>query len=365
MQVPFLDLRSVNARQSDALGAAARRVIDSGSYILGAEVESFESEFAAYCGSPQCVSVSNGLDALHLILRAMNIGLGDEVLVPACTFIATWLAVGQCGAIPVPVEPAPGSFNIDPTRLEAAVTPRTRAILVVHLYGIPADMPAIMAVADRLSLPVVEDAAQAHGATWAGRRAGMMGHAAGFSFYPGKNLGALGDGGAVTTADAALAERLRMLRNYGSRVKYEHLEPGYNARLDEIQAAFLREKLRLLDDDNAARADVVARYRSGLADTGLLLPQVPPQAVPAWHLFVVRHAERDRLQQELAAAGVQTLIHYPVACHLQPAYRELGMTPGSLPLTESLHREVLSLPLWPGMSDAQVDYVIEACCRLA
>lgn len=364
MQVPFLDLKAVNARQADALAAAARRVIDSGSYILDAEVEAFEREFGAYCSTSRCVGVSSGLDALHLVLRALDVGLGDEVVVPACTFIATWLAVSQCGAVPVPVEPSVNGFNIDPARIEAAITPRTRAIMVVHLYGIPADMPAITAIAARHGLPVIEDAAQAHGATVDGHRVGSLGTAAAFSFYPGKNLGALGDGGAVTTGDEQLADRIRVLRNYGSRVKYEHLEPGYNARLDELQAAFLREKLRILDADNLARAAIVAHYRAGLAGGAFRLPDVPAHRVPAWHLFVVQHPERDRVQRELAAAGVQTLIHYPVACHLQPAYRELGIAAGSLPLTEAIHRNVLSLPLWPGMGVAQVEHVIDSLHRL-
>lgn len=365
MIVPFLDLQSVNARQSEVLAAAARRVIDSGSYILGAEVGAFEQEFAAYCGVQHCVGVSNGLDALHLALRALDIGVGDEVIVPACTFIATWLAVSQCGATPVPVEPAAGSFNIDPARIAAAITPRTRAIMIVHLYGVPAEMPAILAVANEHGLPVIEDAAQAHGAVINGQPVGSLGTVAGFSFYPGKNLGALGDAGALTTKDAALADHLRMLRNYGSNVKYEHLEAGFNARLDEMQAAFLREKLRVLDADNTRRRIIVARYREGLAGTCLALPETGAHVESAWHLFVVRHPQRDRLQRELAAVGVQALIHYPIACHLQPAYHGLGLEAGRFPLTEAIHREVLSLPLWPGMSEAQVDFVIDACCRLA
>ncbi len=363
MYGPFLDLKAINVRQAAVLHAAALRVIDSGHYVLGPEVAAFEGEFAAYCGVAYSVGLSNGLDALHLALRALDVGPGDEVIVPACTFIATWLAVSQCGATPVPVEPVAGGFNIDPARIADAITPKTRAIMIVHLYGIPADMPAINAIAARHGLPVIEDAAQAHGASIGGRRAGTLGKIAGFSFYPGKNLGALGDGGAITTEDAALADRIHVLRNYGSRVKYEHLEHGYNARLDELQAALLREKLRLLDADNSARAAVVARYRAGLAGTAYGLPDVGAGIVPAWHLFVVRHADRDGVQRRLADTGIQTLIHYPVACHLQPAYHHLGIGAGRLPLTEGVHREVLSLPLWPGISEAQVDYVIDACRR--
>lgn len=360
-RIPFLDVRAINARQAAQLVVAARRVIDSGMYIMGGELESFEREFAAYCSVPRCVGVSNGLDALHLALRALDVGPGDEVIVPACTYIATWLAVSQCGAVPVPVEPVAGQFNIDPRRIEQAITSRTRAIMIVHLYGIPADMDAICAVAGRHGLPVIEDAAQAHGARLHGRAVGSLGTAAGFSFYPGKNLGALGDGGCVTTADDRLADRLRVLRNYGSRVKYEHIERGYNARLDEIQAAFLREKLQLLDADNAERRRIVARYREGLAGTAFTLPEEPAGTEPVWHLFVVRHAERNRVCDALDRAGIGVLIHYPVACHLQPAYRDLGIREGALPLTEAIHREVLSLPLWPGMNDEQIGRVIDAC----
>lgn len=364
LQVPFLDLRAINARQSAVLAGAARRVIDSGTYIMGGELAAFECEFAEYVGATNCVGVSNGLDALHLALRALDVGAGDEVIVPACTFIATWLAVSQCGATPVPVEPVAGQFNIDPARIEAAITARTRAIMIVHLYGMPADMPAIRAVADRHGLPVIEDAAQAHGAKFGGKTVGTLGTVAGFSFYPGKNLGALGDGGAVTTQDPQLAERIRVLRNYGSRVKYEHLVQGYNARLDEMQAAFLREKLRLLDADNAERRRIAARYRTGLAGTAFGLPAEPAGAEPVWHLFVVRHAARDRVLQALGQEGVHAAIHYPVACHLQPAYRELGLGAGRFPLTEAIHREVLSLPVWPGMSEMQIDHVIAACRRV-
>lgn len=364
MNVPFLDLKSINARQAEALTAAARRVIDSGMYIMGGELDAFEREFASYCGATHCVGVSNGLDALHMALRALGVRGGDEVIVPACTFIATWLAVSQCDATPVPVEPAAGQFNIDPAQIEDAITPRTRAIMVVHLYGMPANMPAIRAVADRHGLPVIEDAAQAHGARIDGKTVGTLGTVAGFSFYPGKNLGALGDGGAVTTQDAQLAERIRVLRNYGSRVKYEHLVQGYNARLDEMQAAFLREKLRLLDADNAERRRIAARYRAGLAGTAYGLPAEPAGSEAVWHLFVVRHPERNRVLHALEKEQVHAAIHYPVACHLQPAYRDLGIAAGSLPLTETIHREVLSLPLWPGMSDAQVEHVIASCRRV-
>jgi dTDP-4-amino-4,6-dideoxygalactose transaminase len=358
--IPFLDLKGINLRHKANLHAALDRVLDSGWLILGKETESFEAEFAAWCGTEHCVGVANGLEALHLVLQAWGIGPGDEVLVPSNTYIATWLAVTHCGATPVPVEPDPATCNIDPARLSAAITTRTKAIIAVHLYGQPADMDAVMAVARAHGLKVLEDAAQAHGALYRGRRAGALADAAGFSFYPGKNLGALGDGGAVTTADAKLAEQLRMLRNYGSRVKYHNEVVGWNSRLDELQAAFLRAKLPMLDADNAERAALAARYQAGLAHLpGLVLPRVAPHCEPVWHLYVIQHPERDRLAKHLRARGVDTLIHYPIAPHLQPAYAALGMRDGSLPIAESLHRQVLSLPLWPGMTVAQVDAVVE------
>ncbi|HEX6591708.1 MAG TPA: DegT/DnrJ/EryC1/StrS family aminotransferase [Moraxellaceae bacterium] len=361
MKVPFLDLKAVNARFQDELEAAALRVLRSGWYVLGDEVAAFEQEFAAYCGASHCVGLSNGLDALHLILRALDIGPGDEVIVPANTFIATWLAVSYCGATPVPVEPETGGFNIDPARIEAAITARTKAIMVVHLYGMPASMAAVNAVAARHGLPVIEDAAQAQGAALGAQRTGVLGTVAAFSFYPGKNLGAFGDAGAVTTNDAALAERIRVLRNYGSRVKYQHEVAGYNARLDELQAALLRVRLRHLDADNADRRRIAAIYHEALEATSLAVPPVPADRGSAWHLFVVAHPERDRLQSFLAARDIHTVVHYPVPPHLQGAYRELGYESGAFPLTERWHDRVLSLPLWPGMPDAMVNAVIQAC----
>jgi len=359
--VPFLDLKAINLRHRDAFATALQRVLNSGRVLLGEETESFEAEFAAWCGTEHCVGVANGLEALHLVLRAWGIGPGDEVLVPSNTYIATWLAVTHCGATPVPVEPDPATCNIDPARLSAAITARTKAIIAVHLYGQTANMDGVLAVARAHGLKVLEDAAQAHGALYRGRRAGALGDAAGFSFYPGKNLGALGDGGAVTTSDAELAERLRMLRNYGSRVKYHNEVLGWNSRLDELQAAFLRAKLPMLEADNAARVALAARYQAGLAKVaGLVLPWVAPHCEPVWHLYVVRHPERDRLAGHLRAQGIDTLVHYPIAPHLQPAYAALGLNDGSLPISEALHREVLSLPLWPGMTFVEVDAVVES-----
>ena len=350
MTIPFLDLRAAHAEIESALEEAFRRVLRSGTYILGRELETFEHEFADYCGARYCIGVGNGLEALHLILRAYGIGEGAEVLVPANTYIATWLAVSHAGALPVPVEPDPRTYNIDPDRLESAVTERTKAIIAVHLYGQTADMDAINTVAARHGLKVIEDAAQAHGARYRGRRTGTLGHAAGFSFYPGKNLGALGDAGAVVTGDAGLARSVRTLRNYGSIKKYYNEIPGFNSRLDELQAAFLRVKLVHLDDWNEQRTAIAKRYIDELAGTGLILPHTPSWAEPCWHLFVVRSKHRDELQRRLDALGIGSLIHYPVPPHLQQAYAHLDIPKGALPVTEAIHREVVSLPIGPHMT---------------
>lgn len=358
---PFLDLRLINDRHRRDLHEALDRVLSSGWFILGTEVEQFEAEFAAYCGVQYCVGVANGLDALHMILRAYAIGAGDEVIVPSNTYIATWLAVTYAGATPVPVEPDEKTYNLDPRRIEAALSPRTRAIIPVHLYGQPAEMAAINDIARRRNLRVIEDAAQAHGARYCGQRAGGLGDAAGFSFYPGKNLGALGDGGAITTNDGDLAERLKVLRNYGSRIKYHNEVTGFNSRLDELQAAFLRAKLPALDADNARRAHIAATYLRGLDGLpDVVLPRVPMHIDPVWHLFVIRHPDRDALARRLNAAGVGTMIHYPVPPHLQGAYASLGIGKGALPVSESLHEQVLSLPIGPHVTNDQIDEVIAA-----
>jgi dTDP-4-amino-4,6-dideoxygalactose transaminase len=371
MKVPFLELKPAYDELRADLDAAYRRVMDSGWYLLGAELEQFESEFAAYCQAAHCVGVANGLDALHLILRAYRIGPGDEVIVPAHTFIATWLAVSYAGATPVPVEPDPRTFNLNPARIERAITPKTRAILPVHLYGQPADMDPILSIARAHKLKVIEDAAQSHGARYKGRRSGSLGDAAATSFYPAKNLGALGDGGAITTNDPELATRLRALRNYGSRQKYHHDCLGLNSRLDELQAAFLRVKLRKLDEWNARRRALAARYLSALADApSLQLPFVPDYAEPVWHIFAVRDAhrpsQRDALQSSLADAGIGTLIHYPIPPHLSGAYSATGWKPGlpamagDFPIAEEIASTELSLPLGPHLSPAQLDSVIHA-----
>jgi dTDP-4-amino-4,6-dideoxygalactose transaminase len=356
--VEFLNLRRTNAVHRAALRAAVDRVIDSGWYVLGEETAGFEAEFAAYCGVRHCIGVANGLDALTLILRALNIGPGDEVIVPANTFIATWLAVTQVGATPVAVEPLVETCNMDPVAAETAITSRTRAIIPVHLYGQAADMTRIGEIGRRHGVHVVEDAAQAHGARHGGRRVGGLGIAAAFSFYPGKNLGALGDGGAVTTDDDALADHIRALRNYGSRQKYHHEVAGVNSRLDEIQAAMLRAKLASLDAENEIRQGHAQRYLAGLADAAIGLPVVAAQADAVWHLFVVRHPRRDEIQRQLAARGVGTMIHYPLACHRQPPYAAREWPP--LPLSERLQDEVLSLPMSPAHELQEIETVIAA-----
>lgn len=364
MSVPFLDLGPIYRELREELDAAYRRVMESGRYILGDEVDAFEREFALYCGARSCIGVGNGLDALHVILRGLGIGPGDEVIVPAHTFIATWLAVSYAGATPVPVEPDPRTYNINPDLLEAAITPRTKAVIVVHLYGQPVDMDAVNAVAGRHGLPVIEDAAQAHGARYKGRRVGSLGHAAAFSFYPGKNLGAFGDGGAITTDDAKLAEAVRSLRNYGSLKKYVHELMGLNSRLDELQAALLRVKLRKLDAWNIHRTRIANAYLAGLDDegSGVRLPVVVSGVEPAWHLFVVRSRRRDALQDRLLRDGIETLVHYPTPPHRQAAYH---WDHRSYPVTENLHRQVLSLPIGPAMTLDEATAVIHAVRKAA
>jgi len=357
--IPFLDLAATHALIEHDILDALQRVVRAGQFILGPEVEAFEREFAAYCGAEHCVGVGNGLDALFLILRASGIGSGDEVLVPANTFIATWLAVSHAGATPVPVEPLETSYNIDPAAIERAINSRTRAIIPVHLYGQPADMDAVKKIAARHGLLVIEDAAQAHGGRYKGNPAGSLGAAAAFSFYPGKNLGALGDGGAVVTSDADLARRIRQLRNYGSEIKYDHQLAGFNSRLDELQAAVLRVKLRHLDDWNARRRSAAAYYLSRLLPARIGLPAVPHFADPAWHLFVIRSERRDALRVALAAKSIETGIHYPVPPHMQPAYAHLEMPAGSLPISERLHAQVLSLPIGPTITQEQLARVVE------
>ncbi len=365
MKVPFLWLPPVYEELGGALDAAFRRVMRSGWFILGDEVRAWEEEFARYCGAAHCVGVGSGLDALTLALRAWNIGPGDEVIVPSNTYIATWLAASHVGARPVPVEPDAATYNIDPARIEAAITPRTRAIIPVHLYGQAADMGPIMEIAGRRGLHVLEDAAQAAGAVHRGKRTGTLGHAAAFSFYPGKNLGAFGDGGAVVSDEAAFIQRVRRLGNYGSRVKYRNEVKGFNSRLDELQAALLRARLPSLEEWNRRRGRIARRYLEGLRGASVLLPAVAQGNEHTWHLFVVRAERRDALKSALDAQGVGTLIHYPVPPHLQPAYAELGLERGAFPLSEAIHATVLSLPMWPHLGDAEIDYVIDRVAAAA
>lgn len=361
--IPFLDLKRINARDRDRLLAAMARVLDSGWYILGQEVREFERRFAEYTGVPYAIGVANGMDALTLVFRALRelgrIAAGDEVLVPSNTYIATILALTENRLTPVLVEPDPRTFNMDPARVREAITPRTRAILTVHLYGRLGWSPELQAVADAAGVPIVEDAAQSQGAALDGRRAGSLGLATGTSLYPGKNLGALGDAGVVTTWDAPLAEAVRTIANYGSQRKYENRYKGVNSRLDELQAAMLVVKLDRLDADNARRRTIAARYGAGISNRAIALPEPGPEGAHVWHLYVVRADDRDELQRHLAAHGIQTLVHYPTPPHQQPAYAEWADR--SYPIAEAIHRTVLSLPMDPTMSDADVDAVIAAC----
>lgn len=360
MIVPFLDLNAPYQELKSELNAAYQRVMESGWFIMGAEVKAFELEFAAYCGVKHCIGVGNGLEALHLILRAYEIGEGDEVIVPANTYIATWLAVSYSGAVPVPVEPDPRTYNLDPARVEAAITSKTKAIIPVHLYGQPSDMDPIIQIAEKCNLKVIEDAAQAQGARYKGRMSGGLADAAGFSFYPGKNLGALGDAGAIVTDDDILADRVRMLRNYGSKVKYYHDVKGFNSRLDEMQAAFLRAKLIHLDEWNERRKKIADYYLDHLADLpDLILPFAPDWITPVWHIFAIQTPNRDALQQFLNNKGVGTLIHYPVPPHLSKAYEELGLSKGVFPITEAIASSELSLPMGPHLSLDDAEYVVK------
>lgn len=362
MKVPFLELKPTYLKLKAELDAAYQRVMDSGWYILGEEVAAFEEEFAAYCEVKHCIGVGNGLEALHLILRAYGIGPGDEVIVPANTYIATWLAVSYAGATVIPVEPEERTYNIAPANIEQAITQRTKAILAVHLYGQPAEMDAINQIAATAHLKVIEDAAQAHGARYQGRPVGSLGDAAGFSFYPGKNLGAFGDAGAITTNDDTLAEQVRALRNYGSRVKYHNEMKGFNSRLDPLQAAFLRVKLPVLEQWNQRRRQIASRYLAALAQRpDFILPHVPDWITPAWHLFVVRCAARDALQRHLTAAGIGTMIHYPIPPHLSDAYRAEGWSPGAFPLSGRMAETILSLPMGPHLTEEEQAQVIAQC----
>jgi dTDP-4-amino-4,6-dideoxygalactose transaminase len=360
MSIPFLDPGAAYRELKLEIDAAVQRCLSSGTYVLGPEVDAFEGEFAQYCDADYAVGVASGLDALRLALLAFDVGPGDEIIVPANTYIATWLAVSECGAVPVPVEPDGKTYNIDPSRIECAITKRTKVIIPVHLYGQPADLDPILRVARNYGLQVLEDGAQAVGARYKGRRIGGHSDAVAWSFYPTKNLGAFGDGGAVTTNNSEIADRIRIHRNYGSRVKYVNEVKGLNSRLDPIQAAVLRVKLRRLDDWNGRRSVLAYKYLRGLQQSGLALPEVPDWAQPAWHLFVVRSSERNRLQKRLSAEGISTLIHYPIPPHKQAAYKAEMGNHLNLALTERLADEVLSLPLGPHLSASDLQTVVDA-----
>jgi dTDP-4-amino-4,6-dideoxygalactose transaminase len=363
--LPFLDIRSINLRDREIFHDALDRVLDSGWFILGKELDRFEQAFAEFCETKYCLGVANGLDALHLVLRAWGVGKGDEVIVPSNTYIATWLAVNQCGAIPVPVEPRSETFNINPELIEAAITLRTKAIIAVHLYGQPAEMDAIMEVANRHGLKVLEDAAQAHGAKFDGHRVGSLGHAAAFSFYPGKNLGALGDGGSITTNDALLFDQIKVLRNYGSRQKYVNETKGYNSRLDELQAAFLFEKLKRLDDDNQVRNHIADYYLEKLNSiNGFTLPKKLLRTESVWHLFVIKTLQRELLMQILSEDGIQTMIHYPIPPFHQRAYADQHFS-NSFPVSKALHQQVVSLPIGPTFTFEEADRVVNSLQRFS
>jgi len=358
MKVPFLELKPAYLELKDKFDAAYHRVMDSGWYLMGQELDTFEREYAAYCQTDHCAGVGSGLDALILALRAFDIGPGDEVIVPSHTFIATWLAVDQVGAVPVPVEPDPETYNIDANRIENAISPRTRAIIPVHLYGQPADMDSIMQLADQHNLVVIEDAAQAQGALYKGRKVGSLGHAAAHSFYPGKNLGGFADGGAVTTSDKAIADRVRTLRNYGSKTKYHYEEAGVNSRLDELQAAFLRVRLSHLDEWNGRRQRIAAAYGDLFNGAkSIIQPKVPNWANPVWHLYVIRVSNRDQMQTKLMESGIGTQIHYPIPTHQTRAYPQFNSV--SLPIAESIAASCLSLPIGPHVEFESVIQILK------
>ncbi|OCH12128.1 aminotransferase [Aliivibrio sp. 1S165] len=359
--INFLDLQVINNQYQQELKDACARVIDSGWYIMGSELEAFEQEFAEYCGTKYAIGVANGLDALILVLRAWKelgkLQAGDEVIVPANTYIASVLAITENDLVPVLVEPNPETYNLYPEIVRQAITEKTKAILPVHLYGLISPMPELMAIAEEFNLLVLEDCAQAHGANIDGKKVGNWGHAAGFSFYPGKNLGALGDAGAITTNDDELANILRALRNYGSHKKYENAYQGVNSRLDEIQAAMLRVKLKYLNDETSRRQAIANRYRNEITNPLIQLPIWEEDAQHVFHLFVIQTDKREALQQYLIENGIQTVIHYPIPPHKQAAYDELNMI--DLPLTEKIHQQVLSLPIAPTMDDVSVNMIVK------
>ena len=360
MKIPFVSFKPLEKELDQPLREAFNRVFERSWYIGGCEDEAFEKAFADFCKADYCVGCGNGLDALLLVLKAWGIGEGDEVIVPSNTYIATALAVTYVGATPVFVEPDIRTYNIDPNLIEEKITPKTKAIMPVHLYGQACDMDPIMAIAKKHNLYVLEDCAQAHGATYKGKVIGSFGDAAGFSFYPGKNLGALGDAGATVTNDKALADKVRALGNYGSDYKYHHIYKGNNSRLDELQAAFLSAKLPTMDKVNENRRYIADRYLKGIKNPKIVLPYVPEYAVPVWHVFAVRCKERDALAEFLTEKGLGINKHYPIAMHLQDCYKDLNLPKGSLPIAEEISETELSLPMYYGMTEEEIDYVIDA-----
>ena len=362
LAVPFLDLKSSYLELQEKIDSGIKRVLESGIYILGREVEIYEDKFADYCNAKYCVSTANGLESIALALRSLGIGEGDEVIVPSFTFIATWLGVSQTGAMPVGVEPFADTYNIDVTRIEEAITSRTKAIMPVHLYGQPADLDPIRNIAKKHGLYIVEDAAQAHGARYKGNKIGSLGDAVTWSFYPGKNLGAIGDGGAITTNNPELYKKVKLLRNYGSEVKYEHEVKGFNSRLDPIQASILNAKLDLLEEWNYRRKKIANLYLDGLKNSGLILPYQPAWADSSWHLFVIQHDNRDEFAKRLNSFGIQTLIHYPKPPHMQKAYENHRSLAG-FEIAEKLSSKVLSLPIGPHITEEQACYVVQKICE--
>jgi len=359
--IKFLDLRKINETYRKEIDAAVKRTLDSGWYLLGKENEVFCKNFAAYCGTKYCVGAANGLDALTLIIRAYGFGSGDEIIVPANTYIASVLAVSQNGCTPVFVEPDLNTYNINPDLIEEKITSKTKAIMVVHLYGQAVKMDKIWEIAKKYNLKIIEDSAQAHGAIYNSKKTGNLGDVAGFSFYPGKNLGCLGDGGAVTTNDEELYKKIKALANYGSNVKYHNIYKGVNSRLDEIQAAILDIKLKGLDKDNARRREISDFYRKNIKNPLIVLPEVKNEESHVWHIFAVRVQDRTKFQKYLEDKGIQTLIHYPIPPHKQEAYKEYNHL--SLPVTEKIHKEIISLPISPVMTDKEIKKVSEVVCE--
>ena len=366
MKIPFLDVSSVNKQFYEDFSNDLRRVLHSGSLILSSEVDRFEARFAEYCQTNYCVGVANGLQALEIILRAWGISKDDEVIVPSNTFIATWLAISSVGAIPIPVEPDINTFNINPNLIEEKITPRTKVIIVVHLYGSPCEMSKINKIAKENSLKILEDAAQSHGAEYKSRKVGSLGNAAAFSFYPSKNLGALGDGGAITTDDKDLYEKAKLIRNYGKGENYRHNIQGMNSRLDELQAAFLSTKIERLDDINRRRRNIAFQYIDALSDLkSIKIPKVYDYSFHVFHLFVIRHPDRNKFREHLLRLGVETLIHYKIPPHLQGAFSYLGIRKGTLPICETIHNECISIPLYQTMNQKQINYVITSVHKVA